>query len=276
MTHLQDFDFINLNAIYRQGGYYAPKLGTEWRYDGNHSFCQNKFYFAVGGTFQITIDGVDYTARPGDWFFIPAGVLHKYHNFPNEPMEKYWMHFDIYPSVDLLAPLHVQYRVDASRTPRVTELFREFAARCNSSEIYNRLRVKAIILELIAEYIRLAGKHTQIVSDGRDEEMRNILSYINENFRRNLSTEELAAVCHMHPTHFIRAFKLKMAQTPHQYITDIRMEYARQLLDRSDRTIMEIAEDAGFYDLAHFSRVFKRYFAMSPTQYRNNTLPQDR
>ena len=275
MTHLQDFDFLNLNAIYRQGGHYAPKLGTQWRYDGNHAFCQNKFYFVVGGTFSITIDGVDYTARPGDWFFIPAGVLHKYHNFSDKPMEKYWMHFDIYPSSDLLTPLNVQHRVNASRTPRVMALFREFAALCDSREIYDRLRVKAIILELIAEYIRLAGKHAQIVSDERDEEMRNVLSYINENFRRNLTTEELAAVCHMHPTHFIRAFKTKMAMPPHQYITDIRMEYARGLLDRSDRTVVEIAENAGFYDLPHFSRAFKRHFAMTPTQYRN-ALPKDR
>ena len=275
MTHLQDFDFLNLNAIYRQGGHYAPKLGTQWRYDGNHAFCQNKFYFVVGGTFSITIDGVDYTARPGDWFVIPAGVLHKYHNFSDKPMEKYWMHFDIYPSSDLLTPLNVQHRVNASRTPRVMALFREFAALCDSREIYDRLRVKAIILELIAEYIRLAGKHAQIVSDERDEEMRNVLSYINENFRRNLTTEELAAVCHMHPTHFIRAFKTKMAMPPHQYITDIRMEYARGLLDRSDRTVVEIAENAGFYDLPHFSRAFKRHFAMTPTQYRN-ALPKDR
>ncbi len=275
MKQLQNFDFLSLNAIYRQGGLYAPKPGAVWRLDTIHPFSQNKFYFVTKGTFSITIDGVDYVAKPGDWFFIPAGVLHKYHNFPDKPMEKYWMHFDLYPSSSLLAPLNVAYRVDASRSPRVTELFREFAALCDSRELYDRLQVKAIILKLLAEYIRLAGRGSEVISDDRDEDMRNILSYINENFRRNLTTEELAEFCHMHPTHFIRAFKTKMAQTPHQYINDIRMEYARQLLDRSDRSIVEIAEEAGFYDLAHFSRRFKRYFAMSPTQYRN-ALPKDR
>lgn len=275
MKHLQDFDFLNLNAVYRQGGYYAPKLGTEWRFDGNHAFCQNKFYFATSGTFSVTIDGVEYIARPGDWFFIPANVLHKYHNFPDKPMEKYWMHFDINPSGDLLAPLQVKHRVNAANEPQVRALFEEFGKLCHSNDLTDRLKVKAIILNLLAEYIRLAGRQTNIFSDRRDEDMRNVLSYINENFRRNLTTEELAAVCHLHPTHFIRAFKLKTAQTPHQYITDIRMEYARQLLDRSDRSIVEIAEDAGFYDPAHFSRAFKRHFAMTPTQYRN-ALPKDR
>lgn len=275
MTHLKDFDYLNLNAVYRQGGYYTPALGALWRLDTTHPFSQNKFYFVTEGTFSITIDGTAYTAQPGDWFFIPAGVMHRYRNFPDKPMAKYWMHFDLYPSSNLLAPLNVKYRVRASAVPRVTELFQEFGRLQNSSDLCDRLQVKAIILNLLAEYIRLAGKNTDVVLDDRDEQMRNVLSYINENFKRNLTTGELAAICHMHPTHFIRAFKTKTAQTPHQYIADIRMEYARQLLDRSDRSIMEIAEEAGFYDLAHFSRSFKRYFALSPTEYRK-TLPQDR
>jgi AraC-like DNA-binding protein len=116
----------------------------------------------------------------------------------------------------------------------VLALFEEFGRLCKSTDLADRLKVKAIILNLLAEYIRLAGRQTKVFTDQRDEDMRNVLSYINENFRRNLTTEELAAVCHLHPTHFIRAFKTKTAQTPHQYITDIRMEYARQLLDFLD------------------------------------------
>ena len=275
MKHIQELDYVNLNAISRQGGYFAPELGALWRLDTNHPFSQNKFYYLTEGTFRITIDGVDYTAQPGDWFFIPAGVLHRYSNFPDKMMRKYWMHFDIYPSSDLLAPLKVAHRINVANCPQVQALFREFGRLCDSRDLCDRLRVKAIILELLAEYIRLAGRNTEVTWDERAEEMRNVLSYIQENFRRHLTIEELAAVCHMHPTHFIRAFKIKMAQTPHQYITDVRMEYARGLLDRSDRSVVEIAEDAGFYDLAHFSRAFKRYFSMSPTQYRN-TLPKDR
>ena len=166
-------------------------------------------------------------------------------------------------------------KVNAGDCPKVEELFREFARLRKSRDLGDRLRVKAIILNLLAEYICLADRNTEVVGEERDEDMRNVLSYIQENFRRNLTTEELAGVCHMHPTHFIRAFKLKMAQTPHQYLADRRMEYARQLLDRSDKSILEIAESSGFYDLAHFSRTFKRYYSMTPTQYRK-ALPDNR
>ena len=272
---LQELDYQNLNVIFRQGGYYELPADGVWQLDRLHSFCQNKFYYLTEGSFSITIGDTEYTAQPGDWFFIPAGMMHSYSNIPGVEMKKYWMHFDIYPSVNLLAPLQVAHKVNASRCTKVQELFREFAKLRKSPDLCDRLRVKAILLNLLAEYIRLADKNTQVVWEERDEDMRNVLAYIQVNFRRNLTTEELAGVCHMHPTHFIRAFKLRMAQTPHQYIADVRMEYARQLLDRSDRSIIEIAEDAGFYDLAHFSRTFKQYYSMTPSQYRK-ALPDNR
>jgi len=272
MTQLQDIYYLNINAVYRTGGYFTPKLGAEWRFEGSHSFCQNKFYFVTKGTFYIEIDGKEYLAKPGDWFFIPAGVFHRYHNFSDRPMAKHWTHFDIYPSIELFLPLNMAYRVDAGKSPKAWELFEELSRLGSSKALTDRLKVKAILLNLVAEYLNLAGKEQVEIYSEKDEDLRNVLSYINENFKRNLTTNELAAICHMHPTHFIRAFKTKMAQTPHQYVMDIRMGYARQLLDESEMSILEISEEVGFYDLAHFSKVFKRYFSMSPSEYRK-TLP---
>ena len=81
MKQLQDFDFLNLNAIYRQGGYFAPSAATEWRLNSPEAFCQNKFYFVTEGTFSITIEGTEYIAKPGDWFFIPAISLYFFNIF---------------------------------------------------------------------------------------------------------------------------------------------------------------------------------------------------
>lgn len=272
---LQELDYQNLNAIFRQGGYYELPTDGVWQLDRLHGFCQNKFYFLTEGSFSITIGERSYTAQPGDWFFIPAGTMHCYNNIPGVEMKKYWMHFDLYPSANLLSSLQVVHKVNVADNAKVMALFAEFVRLRKSRDLSDRLRVKAIILNLLAEYICLADRNTEVAGEERDEDMRNVLSYIQENFRRNLTTEELAGVCHMHPTHFIRAFKLRMAQTPHQYISDVRMEYARQLLDRSDRSVIQIAEDSGFYDLAHFSRTFKQYYSMTPSQYRK-ALPDNR
>ena len=268
MEHLQDIYYLNLNTVYRTGGLFSPPMGTPWRLDDYSAFCQNKFYFVTEGSFWILIDGKEYIAHPGSWFFIPAGVSHKYRRFPDKPMAKHWVHFDIYPSTGLFFPLNIEHHVDASNSPEVWRLFEEFSRICESHDLSDRLKVKAILLNLLAEYLKLSGRQKVKIYSEKDEELRNVLSYMHENFRRNMTTGELSAICHMHPTHFIRAFKSKMGLTPQQYVLTIRMAYAKQMLDQSDFSILAIAEEIGFYDVAHFSRVFKQHFSMSPSEYR--------
>ena len=64
-------------------------------------------------------------------------------------MAKHWVHFDIYPSIDLFLPLHMAYRVDASNSPRVWELFEELSRIGDSKTLTDRLKVKAILLNLV-------------------------------------------------------------------------------------------------------------------------------
>ena len=269
MKDFQDISYLNLNVAYRTGGYYSPPLGTKWAHSGTHPFCQNKFYFVTEGTFSITIEGKTYKAKPNDWFFIPAGAKHNFHNYLDKPMSKYWLHFDIFPSNELLKGFNVNYRVNTKNQTKVMELFKEFGKICNSSDFSDILRVKAIILNLIAEYLKLAGKQKNItIIDEQNENLRAVLTYIADNFTRNLTTYELAKVCHLHPTHFIRTFKLKMAQTPQQYILNMRMEYAKNLLSNTTLPVTEISEQIGFNDTAHFSKAFKNFYSITPTQFR--------
>ncbi len=270
MKDFQDISYLNLNVAYRTGGYYSPPIGTKWSHSGSHPFCQNKFYFVTEGTFSITIEGKTYKAKPNDWFFIPAGVKHNFHNFPDKPMSKYWMHFDIFPSNELLTDFNVNHRINTKNNAYVTKLFYEFGKICDSCDFSDILKVKAIIFNLLSEYLKLAGKQKTITMDnGKNENLKAVLSFIADNFNRNLTTNELAKVCHLHPTHFIRMFKLKMAQTPQQYIMNMRMEYAKHLLSNNSLSVTEISEQIGFSDTAHFSKTFKNFFSLTPTQYRN-------
>ena len=272
MKTIQDVYYLNMNAIYRTGGYFRPQNGAEWKYEGNHSFCQNIFYLVTEGTFCLTIDKKEYQAKPGDWFFIPAGVVHTYHNYPNKPMAKFWMHFDLSPSNAIFNEFTFCHCINVKNNEKIFNLFEEFVKICDSTEFSDILRVKSIILDLLAKYLKLTNNEKQItVYDEKNKNLQNVISFINENYRENLSTEQLAKICYLHPTHFIRAFKQKMAQTPQQYIVDIRMEKAKQLLDKSDKPISMIAEEVGYYDPTHFCKVFKRYYSITPMQQRKKT-----
>jgi AraC-like DNA-binding protein len=91
--------------------------------------------------------------------------------------------------------------------------------------------------------------------------------FIRCNHARSLKLDEICAAANLSPSYLIRAFKAKYGLTPHAYLTNCRIEFARSQLRRG-RPIAEVALAAGFSDQAHLQRSFKRVVAATPGQYR--------
>ena len=99
-----------------------------------------------------------------------------------------------------------------------------------------------------------------------------MLNYINENIDKPLSNSSLAEYLHIHPNHFIRYFKSEIGETPQKYIMLRRIEWAKRLLEETSLSISEIAETTGLCDGAHLSKLFKKIYAISPSQYRKGSI----
>lgn len=100
-------------------------------------------------------------------------------------------------------------------------------------------------------------------------------AYVDLNFRRpDLSVDEICSELHVSPTYFSTVFKKQTGQSFVSYLTDVRMQEAKRLLETSrDRTYM-ITEKVGYSDPNYFSYAFKKQFGLSPTQYRKKLLEE--
>ncbi|TXS01219.1 AraC family transcriptional regulator [Bacillus sp. SH7-1] len=108
----------------------------------------------------------------------------------------------------------------------------------------------------------------------RNEYVRRIHTvqdYIESNIDSSLSIEELADVAGFSKFHFHRIFKGIVDEPLSRYVNRLKLERATHLLTyRADMTITDIAYHFGFTDSAVFSRTFKNYYGVSPSQYRND------
>ncbi|WP_136616629.1 MULTISPECIES: helix-turn-helix domain-containing protein [Mesorhizobium] len=101
---------------------------------------------------------------------------------------------------------------------------------------------------------------------------RRVQAFLNENFSRKLALAEMAAVCGLSPYHFVRAFSRTFGAPPHQYVLDLRLDFAERLLADSRMTIADIAHLSGFSSQSHFTTVMKKYRGVTPLQARLSKL----
>ena len=97
---------------------------------------------------------------------------------------------------------------------------------------------------------------------------KRIIEFIRTNIATDLSISELAKVADMSPSHFSRSFRGAFRTTPHDFIIQMRMELAKDLLRGNDFTLLDIAQLTGFKTQQHFSRVFARAIGVSPGRFR--------
>lgn len=92
--------------------------------------------------------------------------------------------------------------------------------------------------------------------------------YIAAYFTQPLTLNDMAMVACLSPNHFLRTFKHVFRQTPHQYLTALRLEHARRLLTQTDSSVTDICLAIGFESLGSFSSLFRRQTGFSPEAFR--------
>ena len=102
--------------------------------------------------------------------------------------------------------------------------------------------------------------------------IRKVLIYIDENINEELSLEKLAEIATYSPFHFHRIFRAVTSETLQEYITRKRLEKSAMMLAlKKNTSLEEIYTQFGFKSNANFSKTFKKYYGISPTEFRKNS-----
>ncbi len=97
-----------------------------------------------------------------------------------------------------------------------------------------------------------------------------VCTYINQNYKKKLKLEDVAAIANMSTTAFSRFFKKSTGKTFVNYVNELRIGWACKLLIETEMTIAEICYEVGFNNLSNFNRRFYERHKMSPRQYRQS------
>jgi AraC family transcriptional regulator, arabinose operon regulatory protein len=231
----------------------------------------NKFYLICSGEGWLKIGDREYLPKPGQLVLMPAGIIQSFSTVNENTFTKYWCHFTAtIGDKNLFDILRPPFFIDVKDFAGLENRFEDLICSYRSVEITASLRVKSILLEMIAYYLDSAVVEEVHMHPGAAiEKMNHVLDYIDSHVGENIKVEQLSRMLHFHPNYFIKFFREHVGSSPIHYINKIRLEKAKGLIHGTELTMTEIAEKTGFGSLFHFSRSFKNHTGFSPSEFRN-------
>ena len=166
------------------------------------------------------------------------------------------------PCAHLFADIHV------IRDESLKALSYRVARELYAPDAVSALTVNGLIFELLAGAGRIKRSY-----DGLGSKppiwLNSVHDYLHDRFNQSFRLADLAETVGVHPVHLSRVFGLYYGMTLGEYVRRLRVEWARQQLATTTRSLAYLAQAAGFSDQSHFTRVFKELIGVTPGQYRH-------
>ena len=245
--------------------------------------------YVADGRCRITFDGKEILCKKGDAVLIPPGIPHKFENDGVDFAQPH-MHFDVYYNKNSeITP--ISFKTPDMMTEKELGLIQEnafaslnlpYVFKPNNPEKFKKLLydviryysesrilcVKARVLELIGMILsQFDSGFEKAQSDAYDTVMT-VKSYIDSNFMQILTLDSLALQFHTNKFTLIRNFKAAYGCSVMEYYKIKRMEYAKNALAGTSLSVSAVGEQLCFNDIYSFSRFFKNYVGVSPSEYR--------
>ncbi|OCT16269.1 DNA-binding response regulator [Paenibacillus pectinilyticus] len=105
-------------------------------------------------------------------------------------------------------------------------------------------------------------------ASGSDRSVEVALQYMRTHYHDDLSLEKVASIVYLNPVYFSQLFKQKTGQGFKDFVINLRLEQAKQLLLNPKLKLADVAERIGYQDMRHFSQVFKKKYGVTPSEFR--------
>lgn len=225
--------------------------------------------FVARGKGMLALNGKSLSLAPGCLFSYGPGVRHDIATDPSDPMTKYFVNFSGRTARRLLRKCHL-LPGSTSRVLSVVEIQAIF-----DELIRNGIKGTRYSAEICARLLEcLVLKIAESSSPTGGEESLAYMTYqhcrqhIGEHFPHLKTLQQIAQECHVDGAYLCRLFQRYDHQSPYQYLLRLRMNQAAEVLLRPGAMVKQVAEETGFSDPFHFSRVFKGIFGVSPADFR--------
>ena len=253
-----------------EAGYFIAEKDYKVQRETHDSFL---ILYTIHGQGFLQTGHTELLLQQEDAILIDCHSPHKYYSLSDE-WEFLWIHFDgisaktmfhiLYPT-DTICPVHI------NQSYKFEYNIKDLISKTNNYNITDHIDISSKLHYLINI---ICSSALECISDLKtsNNDIRIVLDFIENNYARQITIEDMTQDIPISKYHFIRLFRRIMGITPYQYLTNYRINMSKKYLHSTNNTVAEISELCGFLDTSNFITHFKKHTGQRPLQYRHDFL----
>ncbi|MCC5929182.1 MAG: AraC family transcriptional regulator [Cyclobacteriaceae bacterium] len=250
---------------------YFPKARNHYRRRPN-GCSQYILIYCIEGYGTIKVNKNQYKLTPNSFFIIEAEKPHYYYAREKDPWSIYWVHFSgefselLYKKfLTLNSGNQVSLPFESNRISEF-EYIIDLLNKGLSKEIFEYACM--LLYQIIGSFIYFSLRSTDKFSSMNDDLVNAIKAYLKENITEKITISKITEEFNKSNSTVFSIFKQKTGYSIIHYFNLLKIQYACELISFTSMPIKEISYKLNFQDPLYFSRLFKKYMGISPSEYR--------
>ncbi len=237
-----------------------------------YGFDEYQIMQCTDGVGQFNCQSKSYTIYPNDIVVFAPHIPHEYHRHINSTTswKVDWLCFLINGDNSLINQLtdYGHFVISSHEALNLSNEFHTIVSILQSDSIYNQMQASVTLYKIITEIVaQKQGFYKELLTK---QTFAPVISYMKQHLTDPISIDELSDIAEVSTSFLCRKFKEIYQVTPIKYLINLRMTKARELLTLQNKyTVKEVSKQCGYIDVSYFCSEFKRYYRLSPSEFRN-------
>ncbi|MGT2959171.1 AraC family transcriptional regulator [Streptococcus bovimastitidis] len=272
MNILNTYNEFNINHFELNVDHYGAEICDSLYSFGPAVRDNYVLHFIVHGQGTFTIDGKTIPLKEGDIFLLPKNKVTFYQADRFNPWTYVWVGFRGSKAESIIkdSALSESYYCHSNlESPILNQLMELIKFSDEKPTNVTELLLIGELYKLLA-FLCQEFPHQSTSSDQEliNDYVKQSLKLIHANYDSKIRISDMADKLNLDRTYLYKIFKEKTGYSLKDYILHIKLDKSAQLLSESDLTITEISYSVGYSDPLQFSKIFKKFYKVSPSQYR--------
>ncbi len=268
-------------------GLHARKVDSQWTYP-SHEHSMYEIHWMLDGEMDMVVDGQLYRQSVGDLLFIRPGMTHSCTGSGPQGFTYFSVHFSVHDTSfcrELNRCKDIYYPADSALAQGLSSSLStlyDLATEHMSSPLpaSTQMRVHAAVFELLGSLVGQLSQTASVTLSRKEVIARQIAEQIEDSVRyihlhgevhetERTWIQDIAKSVNLSPSQVNRIFQQVYDKAPRKFLSETLLNEAQRLLNQTDLSIDHIAMMLGYKTNAHFSRQFKRWTGIAPSEFRS-------